>query len=140
VEKYKRTLFIALTVALAILLATGIVSTMAGSSNGELIKNGDFENGFRMVDGCGMVGVDWGCFTTGGAGGYGFYDDAWGPVVATGAHAQLIEINTKEIGGDQNRTAGIYQTVSVIPGRTYTLSFNGMIRATDFADGGDPWR
>ena len=139
-EKYKRTLFIALTVALAILLATGIVSTMAGSSNGELIKNGDFENGFRMVDGCGMVGVDWGCFTTGGAGGYGFYDDAWGPVVATGAHAQLIEINTKEIGGDQNRTAGIYQTVSVIPGRTYTLSFNGMIRATDFADGGDPWR
>ncbi len=139
-EKHKRMLFIALTVALAIMLASGIVSTLAGSSNGELIKNGDFENGFRRVDGCGMVGVDWGCFNTGGAGGYGFYDDAWDPVVATGAHAQLIEINTKEIGGDQNRTAGIYQTVSVTPGQTYTLSFNGMIRASDFADGGDPWR
>ncbi|HIQ11986.1 MAG TPA: LysM peptidoglycan-binding domain-containing protein [Caldilineales bacterium] len=139
-EKHRRMLFIALTMALALMLASGILSTMAGSSNGELIKNGDFEQGFRLVDGCGMVGVDWGCFNTGGAGGYGFYDDAWGPVVATGAHAQLIEINTKEIGGDQNRTAGIYQTVDVIPGETYILSFNGMMRANDFADGGDPWR
>jgi len=126
--------------ALVIMLATGIISTLAGASTGELIKNGDFEDGFRMVDGCGMVGIDWGCFNTGGAGGYGFYDDAWGPVVATGAHAQLIEINTKKIGGDQNRTAGIYQTVDVIPGHTYTLSFKGMIRANDVHDGGDPWR
>ncbi len=137
---HRRTLFLALTVALALMLATGLVSTLAGSSSGELLKNGDFENGFRMVDGCGMVGVDWGCFTTGGAGGYGFYDDQWEPVVASGAHAQLIEINTKEIGGDQNRTAGIYQTVHVVPGQTYRLSFEGMIRANDFADGGDPWR
>jgi len=140
VEKYKRTLFIALTVALALMLATGIVGTLAGSSNGELLQNGDFEEGFRLIDGCGMVANGWDCFTTGGAGGYGFYDDAWERVVATGAHAQLIEINTKEIGGDQNRTAGIYQTVDVIPGKTYTLSFNGLIRANDFNAGGDPWR
>ena len=137
----RRILFLALTVALAIMLVTGIVSTLAGtSSTGELIRNGDFENGFRVVDGCGMVGVDWGCFTTGGAGGYGFYDDQWAPVVATGNHAQLIEVNTKEKGGDTNRTAGIFQTVSVVPGATYTLSFNGMIRADDLASGGDPWR
>ena len=139
-KQSRRTLFLALTVALALMLATGLVSTLAGSSSGELLKNGDFEDGFRMVDGCGMVGVDWGCFTTGGAGGYGFYDDQWEPVVASGAHAQLIEINTKEIGGDQNRTAGIYQTVHVVPGKTYHLAFEGMIRANDFADGGDPWR
>ncbi len=137
---HRRTLFLVLTVALALMLVTGLVRTLAGSSSGELLKNGDFEDGFRMVDGCGMVGVDWGCFTTGGAGGYGFYDDQWGPVVASGAHAQLIEINTKEIGGDQNRTAGIYQTVHVVPGKTYHLSFEGMMRANDFADGGDPWR
>lgn len=137
----KRTLFLALTAALILMLITGLIHTLAGSSHGELIRNGDFEKGFRLVDGCGMVGVDWGCFTTGGAGGYGFYDEAWGPVVATGAHAQLIEVNTKEIGGDQNRTAGIYQVVDVIPGETYTLSFNGMIRANDFDDpGADPWR
>ncbi len=139
-ELNRRTLFMALTLAFVIMLVTGIASTLAGSSNGELIKNGDFELGFRMVNGCGMVATDWGCFQTGGAGGYGFYDDAWERVVATGSHAQLIEINTKEIGGDQNRTAGIYQTVDVVPGQTYTLSFNGMIRANDVNAGGDPWR
>ncbi len=140
-ENSRRTLFLALTVALALMLVTGIVSTLAGSSsNGELIKNGDFENGFRAVDGCGMVGVDWGCFNTGGIGGYGFYDDQWDPVVATGHHAQLIEINTKERGGDVNRTAGIYQTIDVVPGKTYTLSFNGMMRSNDLGLGGDPWR
>ncbi len=139
-ELNRRTLFMALTLAFVIMLVTGIASTLAGSSNGDLIKNGDFELGFRMVDGCGMVAKEWGCFQTGGAGGYGFYDDAWERVVATGAHAQLIEINTKEIGGDQNRTAGIYQTVDVVPGQTYTLAFNGMIRANDVNAGGDPWR
>lgn len=137
----RRTVFLALTVALAIMLVTGIVSTLAGSqANGELLKNGDFEQGFRAVDNCGMVGVDWGCFNTGGIGGYGFYDDQWERVVATGSHAQLIEINTKQEGGDQNRTAGIYQVVDVVPGETYTLSFKGMIRANDADSGGDPWR
>ena len=138
----KRTVFLALTVALTIMLVTGIVSTLAGSllTNGELLKNGDFEQGFRVVDNCGMVGVDWGCFNTGGVGGYGFYDDQWERVVATGSHAQLIEINTKQEGGDQNRTAGIYQVVGVVPGETYTLSFKGMIRANDADSGGDPWR
>ena len=136
----RRTVFLALTAALMLMLATGIASTLAGTNNGELLKNGDFEQGFRAVDGCGMVGVDWGCFNTGGIGGYGFYDDQWGPVVASGSHAQLIEINTKEKGGDQNRTAGIYQIVNVVPGQTYTLSFKGMIRANDFDSGGDPWR
>ena len=137
----RRTVFLALTVALAIMLVTGIVSTLAGSlTNGELLKNGDFEQGFRAVENCGMVGVDWGCFNTGGIGEYGFYDDQWERVVATGSHAQLIEINTKQEGGDQNRTAGIYQVVDVVPGETYTLSFKGMIRANDADSGGDPWR
>ena len=137
----RRTVFLALTVALIIMLVTGIVSTLAGANgNGELLKNGDFENGFRVVDNCGMVGVDWGCFNTGGIGGYGFYDDQWERVVASGSHAQMIEINTKQEGGDQNRTAGIYQVVNVVPGETYTLSFKGMIRANDFDSGGDPWR
>ncbi len=136
----RRTVFLALTVALSVMLATGVISTLAGSSTGELLKNGDFEQGFHAVDNCGMVGVHWGCFNTGGAGGYGFYDDQWQRVVASGAHAQLIEINTKQEGGDQNRTAGIYQVVNVAPGETYTLSLKGMIRANDFDAGGDPWR
>ena len=136
----RRTVFLALTVALSIMLLTGVISTLAGSSTGELLKNGDFEQGFHAVDNCGMVGIDWGCFNTGGVGGYGFYDDQWERVVASGHHAQLIEINTKQQGGDQNRTAGIYQVVNVVPGETYTLSFKGMIRANDFNAGGDPWR
>jgi len=137
----RRTVFMALTVALALMLVTGIVSTLAGSlTNDELLKNGDFEQGFQAVENCGMVGVDWGCFNTGGIGGYGFYDDQWDRVVATGNHAQLIEINTKQEGGDQNRTAGIYQVVGVVPGETYKLSLKGMIRANDVGSGGDPWR
>ena len=69
---------------------------------------------------------------------YGFYDDMWQPTVYAGKHSQLVEINTKQIGGDADRNAGIFQSVSVQPGVPYELSLKGMIRADDH--GGDPWR
>jgi hypothetical protein len=62
----------------------------------------------------------------------------WNRVVYAGLHSQLIEINTLEKGGDNNRNAGIFQTVRVVPGASYELSLKGMIRADD--RGGDPWR
>ena len=137
----RRTVFLALTVALAVMLSVSVITTLAGSnSTGELLVNGDFEHGFTAQNGCGMVGNSWGCFQNGGKAGYGFYDDAWTRVVAGGSHAQLIEINSKKDTVEQNRTAGIYQVVNVVPGTTYDLSFQAMIRANDLDSGGDPWR
>lgn len=108
------------------------------ASIGDVLYNGGFEQGFQSIGGCGMVGVGWGCFTNGGTAAYGFYDDQWSATVFAGQHSQLIEINTKEKGGDPDRNAGIFQRVAVYPGVAYELSLKGMIRADD--GGGDPWR
>lgn len=130
-----------LIAALALVLVASLVPAGAApmASAGDLIFNGGFENGFTFNASCGgMVGTGWGCFTNGGTAVYGFYDDMWNRSVYAGLHSQLIEINTKEKGGDNNRNAGIFQTVRVTPGATYEMSLKGMIRAED--NGGDPWR
>jgi len=112
-------------------------------SDGNLLTNGNFERGFTYRESCGgHVGNSWGCFTNRGQAVYGFYDDQWPPVVADGAHSQLIEINTKGLGvGTADRYAGLYQTVRVAPGGVYQFSLRGMIRSTtEEADFLDPWR
>ncbi len=136
----KRTLVVALSLALAVMLFAAIVTSVAKNApTGELLQNGGFENGFAAVGGCGAVGSGWGCFTSGGRAGFGFYDEGWAPVVV-GQHAQLIEINTRKDAADPNSTAGIYQTVRVVKGQTYHLKFKALMRADDLAAGGDPWR
>ena len=110
------------------------------TTTAELLRNGGFESGFSARSGCGMVGAEWGCFQNGGRAAFGFYDEGWGRAIAEGSHAQMIEINTSDQFGDQNRTAGIYQTLNVVKGQTYELTFKAMIRADDLAAGGDPWR
>jgi LysM repeat protein len=130
-----------MTAVLALVLVASLIPAGAApmASAGDQIVNGGFENGFTFNSSCGgMVGTGWGCFTNGGVAVYGFYDDMWNRSVYAGLHSQLIEINTKEKGGDNNRTAGIFQTVRVTPGSTYEFSLKGMIRADD--NGGDPWR
>ncbi len=123
----------------ALLLGGGLASSAPlATAPVELLRNGSFEGGFVSQAGCGMVGAFWNCFQNGGTAAYGFFDDQWKPVVYDGQHSQLIEINTKQIGGDPNRYAGIYQTVDVVPGETYRFSLRGMIRADDHD--GDPWR
>lgn len=144
----KRTSLLALTLAVTVMLFVAVISTMAGGGGmnggdmyvGNLIYNGGFEHGFSAQNSCGMVGEGWGCFTSGGQAGYGFYDDQWERVVASGSHAQLIEVNTKQEFGGQNHTAGIFQQVSVIPGEIYTLNLQALMRANDLDSGGDPWR
>ncbi len=132
-----RILIAALTLVMVASLIPAGAAPMA--SAGDVIFNGGFENGFNYNPSCGgMVGAGWGCFTNGGTAVYGFYDDMWDRVVYAGLHSQLIEINTKEKGGDNGRNAGIFQTVHVVPGATYDMSLKGMIRADDH--GGDPWR
>ncbi len=130
-----RWLGVALILVLAALLAT--FTALSGASS-NLLRNGNFEEGFTFVPGCGAVAKGWGCFTNGGAADYGFFDDTWAPVVKEGQHSQLIEINTKRRWGQPDRIAGIYQTVAVQPGKTYILEIHGLIRADDTDP--DPWR
>jgi LysM repeat protein len=105
----------------------------------EYIYNGGFEHGFNPIY-LGHVGKNWGFFTNGGNAGYGFYDEQWDPVVTSGEHGQLIEINMKGIlDGDNQRYAGIYQHVrGLTPGQTYELSLRGMLRGV--GGGEDPYR
>jgi LysM repeat protein len=125
--------------AILVVASTFLIASTTRASYTNVLANGNFEHGFASVAGCGMVGAGWQCFTNGGAANYGFYDDQWAPVVADGAHSQLIEINTNGIhAADADRYAGIFQTVRVKDWAEYTLSLRGMIRTTN--QDGDPWR
>jgi LysM repeat protein len=137
----QRIITAALSLALMVMLiAVALTSRASNGTVGERLVNGGFEQGFTAIAGCGAVGNGWGCFTSGGAAFYGFYDEGWPPVVASGRHAQLIEINTRKDATGPNSTAGIYQTVAVVPGQSYELSFQALMRADDLDRGGDPWR
>ncbi len=119
-------------VALALaLLGSMVLGNASGLAMGsvELLANGNFESGFRNVPGCGMVGKSWGCFTNGGTVDYGFYDDQWAPVVKDGKSSQLIEMNTMQYAASEaNRYAGIYQTVNLVKGASYTFKVSGGMR------------
>ncbi len=133
---------VGVAVALA-LLGTMVLGSASGLAMGsvELLKNGNFESGFRNVPGCGMVGNSWGCFTNGGTVDYGFYDDQWAPVVKDGKSSQLIELNTMQyVASEANRYAGIYQTVSLVAGAPYTLQISGGMRERNPDPNGDKYR
>ena len=136
----QRIVGIALVLAL---LGTMVLGSASGLAMGsvELLKNGNFESGFRNVPGCGMVGNSWGCFTNGGTVDYGFYDDQWAPVVKDGKSSQLIEMNTMQYAASEpNRYAGIYQTVSLAKGANYTLKLSGGMRERNPDPKDDPYR
>lgn len=124
----RRLMALALALAMLVSLTLGSATGLAVTTM-DVIQNGSFESGFVMIPGCGMVGANWGCFTNGGQAAYGFYDDQWQPVVADGLHSQLIEINTKQYAApDPDRFAGIFQTVGLTRGATYTLKMQGGMR------------
>jgi hypothetical protein len=58
----------------------------------------------------------------------GWNFDDWEPVVSSGTYAQRIEIKEAL---EQNRYAGIYQTISVVPGQQYKLSLKGLVRSDE---------
>lgn len=89
-----------------------------------LIVNGGFEGGFQPEYG---IGYGWGGFSNGNAV-VGWRFDSWAPVVANGKYAQSIEIKDAL---NSDRYAGIYQTISVIPGEQYKLSLKGIIRSDE---------
>lgn len=124
----RRLMALALALAILVSLTLGSATGLAVATM-DVIQNGSFEDGFVMHPDCGMVGTGWGCFTNGGHATYGFYDDQWEPVVADGLHSQLIEINTKQYAASEpDRFAGIYQTVGLTRGASYTLKMMGGMR------------
>lgn len=128
--------------AVVIILATfavAIIPSVSNAANTNVIFNGGFESGFSTLNGCGLVGTGWNCFTNGGAVNTSFHDDQWEPTVAEGTHSQLVSMDTKGVGNpDADRYAGIFQTVRVVDWQQYTLSMQGMIRTTQMD--GDPYR
>lgn len=90
----------------------------------DLLVNGGFEGGFQEDYG---VGYGWGAFSNGNAVVGWNYDD-WPAVVGGGTYAQRIEIKEAL---DQDRYAGIYQTISVVPGQAYKLSLQGLVRSDE---------
>jgi hypothetical protein len=133
-------------VMMALMFIVGLPSKSHAAPE-QVLLNGSFEGGFVSQEHCRWrsdlyavdVGAGWTCFHNHGAARYGFYADAWSPVVADGNYSQLIEVNTWGLPSANNdRYAGIYQTVSTVPGATYRFSMRGMIRTTNLE--GDPWR
>ncbi|MFZ2488178.1 MAG: LysM domain-containing protein [Anaerolineae bacterium] len=105
-------------------------------SGPNLIANGSFED--RFANG---VGFYWANFTNGGRANYGIYDEQWSAVVSNGSHSQLLEINSKGLGGaDADRINGILQRVQLKAGATYELSFDAAMREAPVVSGEDPYR
>lgn len=136
-----------LTFMVVVAAAMSALPHITYAGKGPVLANGNFEQGFQTQTSCAKgsgeqkrdVGVGWSCFTNDGAAHYGFYGDSWSPVVADGQYSQLIEINTWGVpNADNDRYAGIFQPVTVMPGGEYRLSLRGMIRTTNME--GDEWR
>ncbi len=115
-----------LRIAIAVVvLGLFLILPVRGEGN-NLIKNGSFEEGFTNG-----VGNGWTAFSNGGSANYGWGPDEWDRVVWDGKVSQLIEINTNGKGGQKDRYAGIYQTVSVVAGQTYQLTVHGVVRSSE---------
>lgn len=112
-----------LAVALFALTMPGAVFSQQQNIQ-DMIVNGGFEGGFQDEFG---VGYGWGGFSNGNAV-VGWNGDNQPDTVAGGDYSQRIEIKDAL---DHDRYAGIYQTISVVPGEQYKLTIKGMIRSDE---------
>ncbi|GAB4437529.1 MAG: hypothetical protein Kow0031_19350 [Anaerolineae bacterium] len=90
----------------------------------DMVVNGGFEGGFQDEFG---VGYGWGGFSNGNAV-VGWNGDSEPGAIAAGQYSQRIEIKEAL---DHDRYAGIYQTISVVPGEQYKLTIKGMVRSEE---------
>lgn len=95
---------------------------------GELLVNGDFEEPFTPQG----TGTGWGKFDNGGGAQFFWGDNDWLPAVASGKHSQSMKLSNIV---EADRYIGVYQTVSVMASKTYTLTVQGLIRSTEANDG-----
>ena len=91
---------------------------------GDTIVNGSFEEGFDENG----VGKGWQTFDNGGVGKRTYMPELDPMNVSHGEQAQLMQLTG---AGNVDRYMGIYQTVTVIPGETYTLTMHGLIRSSE---------
>ncbi len=100
--------------------ATGTVTATPIVKIGNVLRNGNFEEGFQRS----QLGKYWNGFNNGSAD-FSFHIDDWPLVVVEGKYTQLIEIKNALL---PDRYLGIYQTADVIPGQVYDFSMRGLIR------------
>ena len=125
-DRGKHTMERRLKIATVVIVLSLLLILPVRGEGANLLRNGSFEDGF--TDG---VGNGWTAFSNGGSANYGWSADNWERVVWDGKASQLIDINTKGKGGQKDRYAGIYQTVSVVPGQTYRLTIHGIVRSSE---------
>jgi len=125
-----RNLKVAIVVTIIILLLLISMPAPAFSQGNQppaiqnLVVNSGFEGGFQQDFG---IGYGWGGFSNGNAV-VGWNADSWAPVVSAGKYSQSVEIKDAL---SQDRYAGIYQTISVVPGEQYKLTIKGLIRSDE---------
>lgn len=89
---------------------------------GNVLQNSSFEDGFDENG----VGTGWSTFDNAGAV-YAWERDIQHIHVVDGQFAQVMRVMGP---GEPDRFVGIYQTVNVIAGETYTLTMHGVIHAS----------
>jgi hypothetical protein len=104
--------------------SVGVVTAPKPGAIANLLKNGDFEQGFDQRG----VALAWEPFKNDGV--QAIYGQETFPYVESGSSAQRITVSG---ASDYNRYAGLYQQVEVVPNEVYTLTLHGQIR-TGFGD------
>lgn len=123
-QRNKLGLVMSVILALAVLYWPAPAFSQQDGSIQDLIINGGFEGGFQQEYG---IGYGWGGFSNGNAV-VGWNFDDWEAVVPAGKYAQRIQIQEAL---EQNRYAGVYQTISVVPGQQYKLTIKGLVRSDE---------
>jgi hypothetical protein len=99
---------------------------------GNAAVNGSFEEGFQDNG----VALSWMSFDNDGVAKYTWQEEQQPIHVSHGERAQLMQLTG---AGEPNRYMGIYQTMDVMAGETYTLSIHGLIRSSDAGDSNRPY-
>lgn len=120
----RKTMWLGCALLFLLLFAVSSVA-FAGVGTGERLSNGSFEEGF----GGNGVALGWTGFNNGGSAEYIYRDDMGPRFAADGKHSQFLRISTLPYSvTEADRSSGIYQTVAVVAGQSYTFSLRGMLR------------
>lgn len=96
-----------------------------------VLVNGNFEAGFTDNG----QGAGWNSLDNGGAV-YKWEQEINPAHISHGQHAQLMQVMGP---GEADRFVGLYQTVEVVAGETYTLSLHGLIKSSTAGDSNTPY-
>ncbi|MBN1933695.1 MAG: hypothetical protein JW934_03465 [Anaerolineae bacterium] len=98
---------------------------------GQVLANGSFEEGFADTG----AATGWSNFDNDRAV-YKWVDELNPAHVSHGQHAQLMQVMGP---GEADRFVGIYQTIEVVAGETYTVSLHGIIKASTANNSNTPY-